>query len=148
VNTAGMKQGMIDLNDAHELAFEPIVVGAPIKLKYVKWDKTNTALDPIPKTELDELADRMQVNPALTIEIAVHTDARGNLNDALQLSQKRADVIATYLKSKGVPKERLLAKGYGATRLLNNCGPGITCTEAEHGENRRVEYSVVSIAAQ
>ena len=87
----------------------------------------------------------MQVNPGLTMEIAVHSDARGDLTEALKLSQKRADAIAAYLKSKGVPKDHVIAKGYGATHLLNNCGPGVTCTEAEHAENRRVEYSVTTI---
>ncbi len=148
VKTTGMKQGVIDLNQAADLRFEPVEIGKPIRLKFQKWEQGSTNLDPVAKTELDALADRMLVNPALQVEIALHSDARGDVANELKLSQKRADAIASYLKSKGVPKEHVIAKGYGATRLLNHCAPGVTCTEAEHAENRRVEYTVTGISAQ
>lgn len=148
VNTAGMKQGVIELNEAHDLRFEEIVVGRPVKLPHIRWDENSDKLDPVSKAELDVLADRLQVNPGLSVEIGVHSDARGDLNAALKLSQKRADAITAYLRSKGVAKERIVGKGYGATRLLNACGPGVTCTEAEHAENRRTEYTVTAAPAK
>ena len=49
----------------------------------------------------------------------------------------------TYLREKGVPKERLSAQGYGNSRLLNHCAPGVECSEEEHAVNRRTEYTVV-----
>jgi outer membrane protein OmpA-like peptidoglycan-associated protein len=102
-------------------------------------------LDPIARTELDQLADRLQVNPEVVIEVAVHSDARGDLAKELKLSQDRANAVAAYLIGRGVAKERITAKGYGATRIKNHCAPGVTCTEAEHAENRRVEWSVVRL---
>jgi outer membrane protein OmpA-like peptidoglycan-associated protein len=90
----------------------------------------------------------LQVNPRLFVEIGVHSDSRGDLVNEQKLSQKRADAILAYLISRGIPKARLTAKGYGATRLLNHCAPGVQCTEAEHAENRRVEYTVTSISAE
>jgi peptidoglycan-associated lipoprotein len=148
VKTTGMTRGVIDLNEATELSLEPIEVGKPVRLKYQKWAAGSTTLDPVAKTELDALADRLQVNPMLMVEIGVHSDARGDASEELKLSQKRADAIVAHLKAKGVGKDRLTAKGYGITRILNNCGPGVTCTEAEHAENRRVEYSITSVNDQ
>ena len=140
-----MTRGVIDLNEATDLSLEPIDVGKPVRLKYQKWGQGSAILDPVAKTELDALADRLQVNPMLMVEIAVHSDARGDATEELKLTQKRADAIIAHLKTKGVAKDRLTAKGYGATRILNNCAPGVTCTDAEHAENRRVEYTVVSV---
>ena len=135
----------MDINEATDLSLEPIAVGTAVKLKYQKWSPGSAVLDPVAKTELDALADRLQVNPQLLVEIGVHSDARGDATEELKITQKRADAIVAHLKSRGVPKERLTAKGYGITRILNNCGPGVTCTEAEHAENRRVEYTVTGI---
>ena len=145
VKTTGMTRGVIDLNEATDLSLEPIAIGTAVKLKYQKWSPGSAVLDPVAKTELDALADRFQVNPQLLVEIGVHSDARGDATEELKITQKRADAIVAHLKSRGVPKERLTAKGYGITRILNNCGPGVTCTEAEHAENRRVEYTVTGI---
>jgi len=145
VRTTGMTRGVIDLNQAADLVFEAVEVGKPIALKYQRWTGARTDLEPIARTELDALADRLQVNPMVRVEVGVHSDARGDLQAALQLCQKRAEAIATYLRSKGVPKERVVAKGYGATRLLNHCAPGVTCTEEEHAANRRVEWTVTAV---
>lgn len=145
VNTAGIKRGVIDLNQARDLVFERITVGEPISLKYVTWAGRDNKLDPIGRTELDGLVERMKVNPNLVVEIGVHTDAQGDPESALKLTQKRADVVVDYLRSKGVAKDRVLGKGYGSTRLLNHCVPGVQCSEEEHAENRRTEYTVTRV---
>ena len=145
VSTKGMTRGVIDLNEATDLRREEIAIGRPIALKYQKWAAGSASLDPIALTELDALADRLQVNPMLNVEIGVHADARGNATEELKLSQKRAEAVVAYLKGKGINKDRLTAKGYGMTRPMNHCVPGVTGTEAEHAENRRTEYTVTSI---
>jgi hypothetical protein len=38
----------------------------------------------------------------------------------------------------------LIAKGYGETKLLNNCGNNVRCTEEEHQRNRRTTFRVIS----
>ena len=42
-----------------------------------------------------------------------------------------------------MPGDRIVAKRYGSTRLLNHCVPGVECTEEEHAENRRSTYAVM-----
>ncbi len=145
VRTIGVQRGIIDLNEIADLAFEPMELGKPIALSHQKWAQGSITLDPIARTELDQLADRLQVNPEVVLEVAVHSDARGDLAKELKLSEDRANAVAAYLVGRGVAKERITAKGYGATRLKNHCAPGVTCTEAEHAENRRVEWTVVRL---
>ncbi|MBK8947948.1 MAG: PD40 domain-containing protein [Flavobacteriales bacterium] len=146
VSSIGIRNSVIDLNAAFDLSFEPVEVGRPVRLKYVKWsDDKSLALDPVARTEVDQLAERLKVNPSLRVELAVHGDARGDGEAQMKLTQKRAQAIVDQLVAKGVPKDRVTAKGYGGMRLVNHCVPGVQCTEAEHAENRRVEYTVTEI---
>lgn len=144
VSTIGMREGIIDLNEMRDLSFEPMLVGSPAPFKHIRWAKDQTKLDPIARTELDGFAERMNVNPGVKAEIAVHSDSRDG-EDAAKMDQRRADAIVEYLVGKSVPRDRLVAKGYGISRLKNHCAPGVTCTEAEHAENRRVEFTIISI---
>jgi outer membrane protein OmpA-like peptidoglycan-associated protein len=52
--------------------------------------------------------------------------------------------VVDYLIAKGIAPERLIAKGYGETKLLNDCGNGVKCTEEEHQRNRRTTFRVIS----
>ncbi|MBK9513768.1 MAG: OmpA family protein [Flavobacteriales bacterium] len=145
ISTIGMKQGLIDLNEARDLAMEPIEIGQAVPFKYIRWASQGAQLDPQARTELDALVERLTVNPGLVIEVAVHSDARGDAAELLKLTQKRADAIVDHLKAKGIPKDRLVAKGYGNTRPLNHCVPGVQCSEEEYAVNRRNEYKVLSV---
>ncbi len=145
VSTIGMRQGVIDLEDAHDLAFEAVEVGRAVPFRHIKWAVGSAALDVVARTELDAFAERLQVNPALQIEIAVHSDARGDAAANQATTQKRADAIVDYLKGKGIERGRMTAKGYGSSRLLNHCAPGVACSEEEHAVNRRTEFVVTGI---
>jgi outer membrane protein OmpA-like peptidoglycan-associated protein len=61
------------------------------------------------------------------------------------LSEKRAQSAQNYLLKQGAEKERLTAKGFGETLLLNKCADGVKCTREEHQLNRRTEFKVVKI---
>ncbi|MBL7963773.1 MAG: OmpA family protein [Flavobacteriales bacterium] len=145
VSTVGMKRGIIDLNDVRDLRFEPLEVGVPVGFRYVRWPTGGNKLDPLARTELDAFAERLLVNPSLKVEIAVHSDTRGDASANLSLTQKQAQSIVDHLVAKGVPKERLTAKGYGSERPRNHCVAGVSCTEEEHAENRRNEWTVTAI---
>ncbi len=91
----------------------------------------------------EKLFSFMTEKPNIRIEIMSHTDARGNAAYNLSLSQKRAQSVVSYLVQKGIDKDRLVARGYGKSRLKNRCDTGVNCSEKEHQENRRTEFSVI-----
>ena len=84
---------------------------------------------------LGEVAELLQKHPQLTqIEIAGHLDDAGGAAAALTLSQQRADAVRAWLLSANIASERLIAKGYGATRPAV---PNITARN--RARNRRIE---------
>jgi len=91
----------------------------------------------------DYLLKLMKDKPGLRIEIMSHTDSRGSDDYNMALSQQRAQSVVNYLVSKGISRDRLVAKGYGETRLKNRCANGVDCTEAEHQQNRRTEFRII-----
>lgn len=93
--------------------------------------------------ELFRLRDLLLQNPDIKVEISSHTDANGNREENLRLSQKRADAIVRYLTDQGISRSRLQARGYGETRLLNDCTKGVPCSELQHQENRRTELRLI-----
>lgn len=110
---------------------------------YYDYDKWDVSEESIP--ELESLYDFLSLNPNIKIEISSHTDARGNDAYNLKLSQKRAATVVNYLISHGISKDRITAKGYGETQLINHCKNGVSCTDEEHRENRRTEVKILSV---
>lgn len=110
---------------------------------YYKFDKFNLTEES--KKIIDErLYNLMLENPYITIQINAHTDSRDSDKYNLALSKKRAQSVVDYLIGKGISPKRLIAKGWGETRLTNKCDDGVPCTETEHQMNRRTEFQVVS----
>ncbi|MCO6489745.1 MAG: OmpA family protein [Phaeodactylibacter sp.] len=89
------------------------------------------------------LLQLLKENPDIVVEISSHTDSNGESESNMALSQKRADAVVRFLVGEGIEKERLVARGYGESRLVNHCADGVSCTEEEHQQNRRTEFRVV-----
>jgi outer membrane protein OmpA-like peptidoglycan-associated protein len=49
-----------------------------------------------------------------------------------------------YLIKRGINPERLTAKGYGESQLVNPCADAVQCSEAEHQQNRRSTFVIVA----
>ncbi|MDD2799675.1 MAG: OmpA family protein [Bacteroidales bacterium] len=92
---------------------------------------------------LDKLVQTMHENPTLKIELASHTDSRGTVEYNHNLSQRRAQSAVNYLVSRGIERTRMIAHGYGESKLLNKCSDGIDCTDEEHQANRRTEFTIL-----
>ncbi len=89
----------------------------------------------------------MKDNPDLTIEIGSHTDSRGKQDDNLKLSRERAKNVVDFLVNEGVAQSRLISRGYGESKLLNDCNSFVECPESKHRVNRRTELKVIGIAS-
>ncbi len=144
VNTIGKidaQRKTIELTVDVEL--EKIFTNKDIEISNIYYDLDKATLRPESFPALDSLLSIFNQNPDITVEIGSHTDSRGSDTYNLKLSQARAQSVVDYLISKGIAADRLIAKGYGETKLINNCGNGVTCTEEEHQRNRRTTFRVV-----
>ena len=83
-------------------------------------------------------------NPEIYIELGSHTDDRNTDEYNLDLSQRRAKSAVDYLIGHGIQSKRVLAKGYGETKLIIENAK----TEADHQINRRTEFKVLKYDPQ
>ena len=111
-------------------AEEPLSVNIYVNFAYNSAELTSDA-----RITLDGLGTALK-DPrlgAFTFVIAGHTDAKGGDEFNMKLSQRRAEAVRSYLIAQfAIPAERLSAKGYGKTQLLDPSNP-------EDGVNRRVQ---------
>lgn len=127
-----LKLGVCDLDTGVTFALKNI---------HYDFDKSNIRRDAA--YILDNVVNIMKQNPTLHIELSSHTDSPGNDAYNMALSQRRAQAAVDYLVQNGIQRSRLVAKGYGETRLLNHCGNNVECSEELHQENRRTEIKVL-----
>ena len=120
-------------------------IGDVIEVAAVNYEHNKYAVDPN-SPGLKELLDILNEQQHVLIEIGAHTDAQGADAYNLDLSQKRADALKKYLIAKGIDAKRLIAKGYGESKILNRCKNGVACSAAEHAVNRRTEFKVIGQA--
>lgn len=118
--------------------------GASWVVKNILYDFDKSDIRRDAALVLDNVANILKQNPTLRIELSSHTDSRGNDAYNMQLSQRRADAAVAYLVSKGIDRGRMVARGYGETRLVNPCANGADCSEADHEQNRRTEINVLA----
>ena len=108
---------------------------------YYDLDKHN--IRPDATMALDKVVDFMVKNPKLIIELGSHTDSRSSNEYNLSLSERRSLAAVEYIVNKGIASDRISAKGYGETTLVNKCSDGVKCNEDDHQLNRRTVIKVV-----
>jgi outer membrane protein OmpA-like peptidoglycan-associated protein len=113
------------------------------KLRNIYYDYDNASLKPQSRLILDSLIQIMYEYPDMEIELAAHTDSRGNSPYNLNLSKRRANSVLDYLVANGIKRRRLNAVGYGKQQLTNECGDNTPCPPEKHQENRRTEIRVL-----
>ena len=126
-----------------------------IKFPAVLYEYNSAALTGGSTDSLDYLYRLLTDNPSMVIELGSHTDCRGNDNYNKDLSQRRAQACVDYLvKTKGIPRERIVAKGYGEASPLVLNGEKLTEAwikkqpkdkqEYYHQLNRRTVFRVLN----
>lgn len=91
-------------------------INKPVVIENVFYDFDRADLRPETKTALDEMAQMLNDNPNVTIEMASHTDRWGTEEYNMSLSHRRAQSVIDYLISKGISADRLQPQGYGKSR--------------------------------
>lgn len=117
-------------------------LGCRLSLQPIYFDFDKHNIRPDAEVELAKILNAMEAYPQLNIHIESHTDSRGNDAYNMQLSERRAKSTLEWLVSKGIDRNRLSAKGYGESQLINNCSNGVNCSEEEHQLNRRSMFII------
>ena len=117
------------------LAVAPVAAPAEtLVLEGVNFDFDKAVIRPEDYPRLDENVEALKKWGDGDVEVAGHTCNIGTDAYNLGLSQRRANAVREYLISKGIPAERLTAKGYGESR------PAVSNDTIEgRAQNRRVE---------
>ena len=118
--------------------------GEPIAyLLHIYYDFDQSYLRDEAQPEIEKLCKMLTANSDLIIEIASHTDSRGSFRYNRSLSQRRAESVVRALVECGIAEGRLVARGYGENKNINNCANRIPCSEREHQMNRRTEFRII-----
>jgi OOP family OmpA-OmpF porin len=125
-NTVIVRDGTIDTLRSIEFEFDKAVIA---QRSLLVLDKVVRALVDNPEIDL--------------VEVQGHTDERGDDEYNLDLSNRRATAVVTYLVSKGIAAHRLTGMGYGETVPLINQHDQHAWTA-----NRRVEFHILKRAGE
>jgi outer membrane protein OmpA-like peptidoglycan-associated protein len=93
-----------------------------------------TGLQPSDLSRLDTIADVLKASPDSKVMIVGYTDAVGNPNKNLELSQKRSDAVKSYLSEKGVADQQMQVQGKGEEQASSR---------RSNPEDRKVVVSLV-----
>lgn len=145
-NTIAMK---LPKNDSAQVkrivTLTPFEKDLKLEIENIFYDYAKFTLRKESEVELDKVAEFLNDNDNIKVELGSHSDSRGNDKSNMTLSQKRAESCVKYLLSKGVNPENIIAKGYGESQPVNRCVNGVKCSEAEYQENRRTELKILEI---
>lgn len=108
-------------------------------LKYINFESGSATLTANSKYELDNLVTGLNAFPAISIEVAGHTDNVGDPAQNLTLSAARAASVVKYLADRGITTDRLKPRGYGDTKPL-----APNDTPENRAKNRRTEFTILN----
>jgi outer membrane protein OmpA-like peptidoglycan-associated protein len=126
-----------------EMCAELIDCDKAIRLNNILFDLDKYFIKESAKPELNRLVRFMKDNPTVRVELSSHTDSRASAEYNMTLSQNRANASVDYIVSQGIARDRIEARGYGESKLLNGCADNVNCAEAQHAINRRTEMKVI-----
>jgi outer membrane protein OmpA-like peptidoglycan-associated protein len=103
----------------------------------VLFASNESALLPAAQDRLNKVADALLVTKERNLTVEGFTDSQGSYDYNMVLSQRRADVVRSYLISRGYPGNLIQAQGIGEDRPVsdNNSAEG-------RANNRRVEIVI------
>jgi len=147
------KEGYVLLHDYLNTKMYKIKLGADIgkvvDLNPIYFDLGKSVVRTDAKVELAKIVQLLTQNPSIIIELSSHSDCRGAAASNLALSDRRAKASAGYVVSKGISSTRIYGKGYGESKLINDCKCEgafvVPCSEEQHAQNRRTEFKIVKI---
>ncbi len=114
-----------------------------ITLDNILYDTGSATIKDAAHPALFAVVDYLNSTPGARVEISSHTDSKGGATSNMRLSERRAESAVAWIVSKGIDRSRLVARGYGETKLVNRCADGVNCSAEEHQANRRTEFKAI-----
>jgi outer membrane protein OmpA-like peptidoglycan-associated protein len=112
---------------------ENLLQDNPIMFQRMSYDIT-----PKSQMTLKQIASLLIQNPDIQVEVGGHTDAKGDNEFNMMISEKRAQSVKEQLVILGVNEELIHAVGYGETKpMVANDPDGYSLA------NRRVEIKII-----
>ncbi len=106
-------------------------------LPKIQFEFDSDAITPESDPTLALVAQLLIKNPHLKVICLAHTDSVGTEEYNLDLSERRARSVKTFLVKEGVPPPSIRFKGMGYSRPLTD-----NATDEGRAMNRRVEFRV------
>jgi outer membrane protein OmpA-like peptidoglycan-associated protein len=106
----------------------------PVEIQGIFSDFNKSEIKPESQPALQEVVKLLQVNPALRVWVAGHTDNVGTADFNVTLSNVRAAAVLKALPAGGIDPKRLMPHGDGPFALV-----ATNTTEEGRAKNRRVE---------
>ena len=126
--------------DEQNLFLAPLMKDQVVRINNIFFEGKTEKLLPESYIELERFVEFLKKNKKIKIELGAHTDNKGGLKPNMELSQKRADLIASYLIKNKIKEARLVIKAYGPTRPM-----GFNNSEEGRAMNNRIEFKVLSL---
>ncbi|MFZ1807541.1 MAG: OmpA family protein [Cyclobacteriaceae bacterium] len=121
-----------------DILLDKAVTGATAVLNNIFFDFDQFELKDKSLTELNKVIRILNDKPSIHVEIGGHTDSDGSASYNKQLSLKRAQSVVSYLVEKGIDRERLSEKGYGADHPIRS-----NDSDENKQANRRIEFKII-----
>lgn len=117
-------------------------VGEAIRVNFdsgILFAVNSAELSAAAKKDIDKLAETLQKYEGTNIIIEGHTDNTGSRELNQGLSERRAQAVANYARTRGVDASRMEAKGYAFDQPIAD-----NTTVEGRQQNRRVEVIIVA----
>lgn len=121
-----------------DLFLVPIEKGEKIIINNLFFEFGKFDILPESFPELNRLAEFLNKNHDIKIQINGHTDNVGSNKDNQILSENRAKSVAEYLIRKGIAENRIKTSGYGESTPISS-----NKTDEGRALNRRVEFVII-----
>ena len=125
-----------------------IKIGESIVLRNIFFDVNKSTLKASSVLELAKLADLLNKNKSLRVEISGHTDTNGSASLNMKLSKSRAKAVVDFLIEAGYDASRFEYVGYGEEKPLISDAEiaKLSSSQAKkeaHATNRRTEFKIL-----
>jgi outer membrane protein OmpA-like peptidoglycan-associated protein len=111
-------------------------------VRNLSFSNNGTLLTPKDEQDLQSILLMLQKNKDLYLNITTHSDSKSDEKATMDLTTKQAKTIKDYFVKKGINTIRIKTIPKGKTQPRKLCKAMADCSDADHKQNRRVEFLV------